>query len=67
MGQSQDMFPNRKPRIKPHPNESWEEGGKRVARDKLSFLEESLRNEFKGGLRGEFEKQGRCCFRSPSS
>lgn len=27
-------------KIKPHPNESWEEGGRRVAREKLRFLED---------------------------
>jgi len=27
-------------KVKPYPGESWEEGGKRVARDKLNFLEE---------------------------
>lgn len=27
-------------KIKPHSDESWEEGGKRVARDKIRFLEE---------------------------
>ena len=33
-------------KMKPHPGESWQQGGVRVARDKLRFLEEGGTKKF---------------------